>query len=456
VRHLYQSPAVDSPSGMTGLVSPSLAELSGRTAELARALPALQLRVGCLETSKAEIEHKNEALSLSQDILSVRVSELSSQLATALNIVQALRNQAPPATNVSFQTVDPTQTPNWRRELELKLDTMDADLNFLKTQADSNGSISSFSTLIPSFQSVEDVEAWLKKGFAKGGGDDQPYHEDRSVGEYLPEDDIPTFGPFSDFFVVMCTCEDLESRATKGETLKEMELIEKAGLNHPGESTVVYALKHPIPGFLGKGTSANRKFTALLAVRAAADWDTVFTKEMARGLKNIWKENQADVEAVIRGHIEDSLSRHGHQALAALAREMLSTSIKFTNELFDYLTETYRDLTERSGFLITDAWLLASEVVARICKALNSSRSEVRSISAKSSSVRTTARILYGMLKVHDVMAEYLKLEIKNHPSVSSEYVKFLASHASFKDVQVLKKRLETMEKEVKTSSSKG
>jgi hypothetical protein len=60
------------------------------------------------------------------------------------------------------------------------------------------------------------------------------------------------------------------------------------------------------------------------------------------------------------------------------------------------------------------------------------------------------------MLKVHDVMAEYLKLEIKNHPSVSSEYVKFLASHASFKDVQVLKKRLETMEKEVKTSSSKG
>jgi hypothetical protein len=75
---------------------------------------------------------------------------------------------------------------------------------------------------------------------------------------------------------------------------------------------------------------------------------------------------------------------------------------------------------------------------------------------AKSSSVRTTARILYGMLKVHNVMAEYLKLEFKNHPSVSSKDVEFLASHASFKDVQILKKRLETMEKEIKTSSSKG
>jgi hypothetical protein len=56
---------------------------------------------------------------------------------------------------------------------------------------------------------------------------------------------------------------------------------------------------------------------------------------------------------------------------------MLPSSIKVVNKLFDYLTETYGDLTERSGFLATNAWLLASKVVARICKALNSSRSEV-------------------------------------------------------------------------------
>jgi hypothetical protein len=94
------------------------------------------------------------------------------------------------------------------------------------------------------------------------------------------------FGPFADLFVVLCTCnEDLKSRSTKGETLKEMKAIEKAGLKHPGESTVVYALKHPIPGFFRKGISANQKLTALLAVKTAADWDTVFTKEMTRDLK---------------------------------------------------------------------------------------------------------------------------------------------------------------------------
>jgi hypothetical protein len=55
------------------------------------------------------------------------------------------------------------------------------------------------------------------------------------------------------------------------------------------------------------------------------------------------------------------------------------------------------------------------------------------------------------MLKVHDVMAEYLKLKIKNHPSVSSEYVKFLAAHGLFMEVQVIKKRLKAVKKDIRT-----
>jgi hypothetical protein len=52
------------------------------------------------------------------------------------------------------------------------------------------------------------------------------------------------------------------------------------------------------------------------------------------------------------------------------------------------------------------------------------------------------------MLKAHDVMAEFSNFEIKNHPSVSSEYVKFLASQASFKDTQSLKKKIELLKKQ--------
>ncbi len=47
------------------------------------------------------------------------------------------------------------------------------------------------------------------------------------------------------------------------------------------------------------------------------------------------------------------------------------------------------------------------------------------------------------------MMEEYMVLEIKNHPSISSEYVKFLAAHATFKEVQGLKKKVELFEKKV-------
>jgi hypothetical protein len=266
---------------------PSLAELSAKVNDLARALPIAQSRVNLLEMAKVELESKNQTLTTLHASFSTRVTELSGQLSAALNIVQTIQNERQISPSVSFPSSDPTQTSSWKQELELQLETMEAEEGFLKMQADANGSISSFLTLIPSFQSVKDVKAWIKKGFAKGGGDGQPYHDNRSSGEYLSDDDIPTFCQFANFFVVMCTCEDLESRATKGESLKEMEAIEKAGLNHQGESTVVYALKHPIPGFLGKSVSANRKVTSLLAVKTVSDWDMIFKKEMARGLKNI-------------------------------------------------------------------------------------------------------------------------------------------------------------------------
>jgi hypothetical protein len=126
---------------------------------------------------------------------------------------------------------------------------------------------------------------------------------------------------------------------------------------------------------------------------------------------------------------------------------MLSKSLQFTDKMFDYLSHTNRDLTERSGFPLSDAWLLATEIVARIFKSLNSALSDVRDILAKSSPLRNTARVLYAMLRVHDVMDEYLALEIKNHPSISSEYVKFLSAHSAYKEIQVLKKKLEAAEK---------
>jgi hypothetical protein len=124
---------------------------------------------------------------------------------------------------------------------------LEANLALVKGQTKSLGTIKAFSGIIPNKQCVKDVEAWLITAFRLVNQDGKPYHEDRAVGEYLPKDNIPTFGAFSDIYVVLAICKEPEGTVTKGEILKERDLIEKAGLNHPGEPTIHLCFKayHP-------------------------------------------------------------------------------------------------------------------------------------------------------------------------------------------------------------------
>jgi hypothetical protein len=137
--------------------------------------------------------------------------------------------------------------------------------------------------------------------------------------------------------------------------------------------------------------------------------------------KHVWDERQPGVEAVIHGHLDGSLTRHGHTQADSLAGGMLLNSLKFTNHIFQYLSNTNRELTDCSGFPLPDAWLLSTEVITCCCKALNMAQSEVHDISIKSTPLQNMVCMLYAMLRAHNIMEEYLKLKIKNHPSISSE-----------------------------------
>jgi hypothetical protein len=56
-------------------------------------------------------------------------------------------------------------------------------------------------------------------------------------------------------------------------------------------------------------------------------------------------------------------------------------------------------------------------------------------MSLKDSAHINTAKVLYTMLRTHDLVDESVQAEIKNHPIISSEYVKFLATHSGRADI---------------------
>ena len=50
----------------------------------------------------------------------------------------------------------------------------------------------------------------------------------------------------------------------------------------------------------------------------------------------------------------------------------------------------------------------------------------------------TCAHVLFAAFKTHDIMAVYMSHKFENHPSVSTEYVKFLATNSGSEKVAKL------------------
>jgi hypothetical protein len=52
---------------------------------------------------------------------------------------------------------------------------------------------------------------------------------------------------------------------------------------------------------------------------------------------------------------------------------------------------------------------------------------------------------VWAVLKSHDAMASYKRLNFKNHPSISTELVKFLAINTSFEAIEKLTSQVSTL-----------
>jgi hypothetical protein len=91
--------------------------------------------------------------------------------------------------------------------------------------------------------------------------------------------------------------------------------------------------------------------------------------------------------------------------------------------------------------------------VAKIFRDINAAKKGIRSVHPRTSGLTNTAKTLFAILKIHEVMREYEELEIKNHPAVSSEYVKFLATHVGFNKAQSIQDSVAEVEKKVQKNN---
>lgn len=132
----------------------------------------------------------------------------------------------------------------------------------------------------------------------------------------------------------------------------------------------------------------------------------------------------------------------------ALAVTSLNDTITFLTQLFNFVDSLYEKLHLDSKFTSEQAWGLTTQILDRICEELYEPKEGVIDAMQVEDPSSVCCHILWSCFRTHEVMAVYLEKDFVNHPSISAEYVKFLATNSGHDKVEKLQAQMsEVVEK---------
>lgn len=138
----------------------------------------------------------------------------------------------------------------------------------------------------------------------------------------------------------------------------------------------------------------------------------------------------------------------GSMKAHSLAVTSLNDTITFLTQLLNFIDTLYERLNVQSQFTPEQSWSLSTQILDRICEELYESKEGVTEAMTVEEPSSVCCHMLWACFRTHDVMAGYLEKDFENHPTISAEYVKFLATNSGFDKVEKLQVQMtEVLEK---------
>ena len=129
----------------------------------------------------------------------------------------------------------------------------------------------------------------------------------------------------------------------------------------------------------------------------------------------------------------------------ALALRGLNDTVTFLTQLMNFVDVIYERLVVISKFSAEQAWSLTTQILDRICEELYAPKEGIGGVMSVEDPRSVCSHMLWACFKTHDIMATYIDKNFENHPVVSAEYVKFLATNSGFEKVEKLETQLSGM-----------
>ena len=177
------------------------------------------------------------------------------------------------------------------------------------------------------------------------------------------------------------------------------------------------------------------------AITSHSDWSDAET-----GFKVRLQETMAEFE-VSHAALIDQAVENGSKA-HVLAHAALTESVAWVIKFIQFIDEYYRELS-KAKFGPTKGWHVTTRLAKRILDEIGTPRYGIQASFQVGDSTQICQQILWSVLRSHDVMTEFKRLNFKNHPSIATELVKFLAINTSFEAIDKLTTKSSYLEIEV-------
>jgi hypothetical protein len=99
-------------------------------------------------------------------------------------------------------------------------------------------------------------------------------------------------------------------------------------------------------------------------------------------------------------------------------------------------------------------WSLSTRIGVRILEEVRQPRIGVGSLISSTNSASNASHVLYAVFRTLDV-SDFKKYKFKNHPCISSEFVKFMASNSGMDSIEKLEDRVKSLESDLKEARDK-
>jgi ubiquinone biosynthesis protein UbiJ len=245
--------------------------------------------------------------------------------------------------------------------------------------------------------------------------------------------------------------EHIQVQSFGQDSIKTLESLIKLKIKTMADGLAMTSFEQKLPRFFKKGT------THKVIKNDASHFDTIASFDEwdapGSGFRVQLKEELVTFRAAHLENIDNALDRDS--IACAVATMALTESVAWIEGFIVFIDDYHRDLT-KAKFGTKKAWHVATRLGKRILEEVAYPRNGVSNSFEAGNNEQVCQRILWAVLRAHDIMARYKRNGYKDDPTVSAELVKFMAVNTGFEALEVLAVKVQNMEADVVTSKKEA